>query len=220
MSHESGFRPTILTLTGPTCSGKSHLKELLVARGFRPVVSFTTRQPRAGEVDGVHYHFVTEEHFEAMEQSSAFLETVRFGGCRYGSAITPDLLVGAGAARPLVLVCEPKGAANIRAFCLRADWPLVQVFLDGSDELRARRFMGRHTQDIAACASEEQRSKTEDGYVHRLREIAVTEAAWRAAARSGFQPYELVVDQFDENTQRWTIQAILDRLGMAQEFAT
>ena len=35
MSHESGFRPTILTLTGPTCSGKSHLKELLVATGVR-----------------------------------------------------------------------------------------------------------------------------------------------------------------------------------------
>jgi guanylate kinase len=48
----------LLTITGPTCAGKTTLQRLLVARGMQEIVSFTTRPPREGEVDGKDYWFV------------------------------------------------------------------------------------------------------------------------------------------------------------------
>lgn len=48
--------------------------------------SHTTRKPRPGEVDGVHYHFTTPETFESLIADDAFVEHAKFGGNYYGSS--------------------------------------------------------------------------------------------------------------------------------------
>lgn len=53
---------------------------------FTLSVSHTTRAPRPGESDGVHYHFVSMEDFEALIGKQGFVEHAKFGGNRYGTS--------------------------------------------------------------------------------------------------------------------------------------
>lgn len=81
------MRPIVFS--GPSGTGKSTLIHKLFARhpdlfGFS--VSHTTRAPRQGEQDGVHYHFTTRAEFERLVAQDDFLEHARFGGNYYGSS--------------------------------------------------------------------------------------------------------------------------------------
>src|SRR5580704_8740643 len=69
-------RPVLLVLAGPAGSGKSTLCDRLVAAnmGFTRVVTSTTRSPRKGEANGVHYHFFTPEDFDRKVKAGEFLE--------------------------------------------------------------------------------------------------------------------------------------------------
>lgn len=83
----SSARPIVFS--GPSGTGKSTLlKKLFAAHpdlfGFS--VSHTTRKPRAGEQDGVHYHFTTVSEFEDLIQQDGFEEHAKFGGNYYGSS--------------------------------------------------------------------------------------------------------------------------------------
>jgi len=78
-----------IVFSGPSGTGKSTLIKRLFALhptlfGFS--VSHTTRKPRPGEDDGVHYHFTTVETFEKMVAEDAFEEHAKFGGNHYGSS--------------------------------------------------------------------------------------------------------------------------------------
>ncbi len=74
-------------LSGPSGVGKSTIiAKLLTDDRFALSVSATTRQPRDGEIDGVHYHFLSEQEFDARIEAHDFLEyaTVH-GSSRYGT---------------------------------------------------------------------------------------------------------------------------------------
>ncbi len=78
----------MLILCGKTCSGKTTVAEILAKEfGFRRNVTYTTRPPRPGEVDGKDYHFVSEKEFDellpALAESTEY--NASFGYCRYGS---------------------------------------------------------------------------------------------------------------------------------------
>ena len=76
----------IIIVTAPSGVGKSTiLKEVAAAGLFSFSVSVTTRAPRAGEVDGKDYFFVTEEQFLNLEKSHAFVETATVFGHHYGT---------------------------------------------------------------------------------------------------------------------------------------
>ncbi|KAF5279132.1 hypothetical protein FQR65_LT15462 [Abscondita terminalis] len=81
--------PKPLVLCGPSGSGKSTLLQKLLQDypdkfGFS--VSHTTRRPREGEVNGVHYHFTTVEQMEKEIKQGKFIETATFGGNMYGTS--------------------------------------------------------------------------------------------------------------------------------------
>lgn len=78
-----------IVISGPSGVGKGTLYNLLFERHpdtFTLSVSHTTRAPRAGEADGVHYHFVKMEEFEALIEKNGFVEHAQFGGNRYGTS--------------------------------------------------------------------------------------------------------------------------------------
>ncbi|NYI83715.1 guanylate kinase [Saccharopolyspora hordei] len=76
-------------------------------------VSATTRAPRAGEVDGVHYHFVDTAEFERMIADGEMLEHARYAGNLYGTPRKPvEEALAAG--RPAVLEIELQGARQVR----------------------------------------------------------------------------------------------------------
>ena len=76
----------LVVISGPAGTGKGTVvKELLKNGGAELSVSATTRQPRAGEENGVHYHFLTREQFEKMMAEDGFLEYADYCGNYYGS---------------------------------------------------------------------------------------------------------------------------------------
>lgn len=77
-------------------------------------VSATTRRPRPGEVDGVHYHFVSDAEFDRLIAEDGLLEWAEYAGNRYGTPMAPvreRLATGA----PALLEIELQGARQVRA---------------------------------------------------------------------------------------------------------
>lgn len=139
-------RARLTVLAGPTAVGKGTVSADLRAR-YPQVwlsVSATTRPPRPGEVDGVHYHFVTPEQFDAMAADGELLEwAVVHGRNRYGTPRRPveDRLA---AGEPALLEIDLQGARQVRTTMPEAQF----VFLapPSMDEL-VRRLVGRGTED-------------------------------------------------------------------------
>lgn len=109
-------------------------------------VSATTRAPRAGEIDGVHYLFVDDARFEAMVADGELLEwAVVHGAAKYGTPRGP-VLAALAAGRRAVLEIDLQGARQVRTSWPDADY----VFLAPPSwaEL-TRRLAGRGTEDEA-----------------------------------------------------------------------
>jgi guanylate kinase len=77
----------MIVLVGESASGKSSIEKHLVNDyGYSKVVSYTTRSPRANEVDGVDYHFVSVEEFKSLASQGFFAETAVYNEWYYGTA--------------------------------------------------------------------------------------------------------------------------------------
>lgn len=76
-----------IILVGPTCSGKTYLRNRFAMRGFRCDISYTSREMRPGEVDGVHYHFIHKKAFERKIKDGEFYEWVEYNGNYYGTGM-------------------------------------------------------------------------------------------------------------------------------------
>jgi len=138
--------PARLTvLSGPTAVGKGTVVARLAAEHPEIFVSVsaTTRPPRPGEVDGVHYLFVSERDFDALVADGALLEwAVVHGVHRYGTPRAP-VVEAVDAGRPALLEIDLQGARQVREA-----WPHARfVFLapPSWDEL-VRRLVGRGTE--------------------------------------------------------------------------
>ena len=104
----------LLVVSGPSGTGKGTLCEHLLRSD--PTIMFgvsaTTRKPREGEIDGVHYHFIDEERFDKMLAEKAFLEHAIVHGHRYG---TPKDQVERAIeeGRNILLDIDPQGALSV-----------------------------------------------------------------------------------------------------------
>lgn len=77
----------MIVLVGESASGKSSIERNLVDNyGYNKVVSYTTREPRHGEVDGVDYHFIDDATFYELKCAGFFAETAMYNGWHYGTA--------------------------------------------------------------------------------------------------------------------------------------
>lgn len=90
-SHMPTRRGLLIILSSPSGAGKSTLARKLMDwdESLRFSVSATTRAPREGEVDGVHYHFVDEPRFKHMVSEGEMLEHAHVFGNFYGSPAAP-----------------------------------------------------------------------------------------------------------------------------------
>jgi len=128
MPKELSRRGLLFVLSSPSGAGKSTLSRRLLETdpNFRLSVSATTRPPRPGEEDGVHYHFVTRERFEAMAESGEMLEHAEVFGNLYGTPKKPvEEWLAKG--RDILFDVDWQGASQLRDSSLGAD--LVTVFL-------------------------------------------------------------------------------------------
>ena len=184
----------IVTLTGPSCAGKSTLAKMLVKRCFSNAISTTTRQPRAGDVDGESYYFVTREGFEQGVALGNFVENVEFGGNYYGLSV-PEVMRLKEEGKPIVVVCEPIGQKQIAAWCKANGFPIFSVFVDNPEQVIAQRFISRLSEEAMQGLGIDE--KTIGSYAGRMKEMMTTERCWVGEAWAG-DIYNLRVSEFNE----------------------
>lgn len=138
-------QPRLVVLAGPTAVGKGTIAAY-VRTHFPQVwlsVSMTTRPPRPGEADGVHYHFVDDAEFDRLVAAGEFVEyAVVHGRAKYGTPRGPmERALREG--RPTLLEIDLQGARQVRRTMPGA----LFVFLrPPSWEELVRRLVGRGTE--------------------------------------------------------------------------
>ena len=127
----------VFVITGPSGVGKGTLIRGLreLTPGLELSVSATTRPPRAGERDGVDYHFLTDAEFDRRLSEGAFLEHATYSGNRYGTLRSEvDRRLEHG--MPVVLEIEVQGARQVRE--RMPDAETIFIAPPSEDALRAR----------------------------------------------------------------------------------
>ena len=182
----------LVTICGPSTTGKSTLANLFKEDGYKEIVSTTTRPSRTGETDGVSYYFVGDNHFSVLKESNQLVEHEDVGKYSYGvskQAIADVLNQGF----PAVLVIAPKGANRVEEYCQENDINLVKVYVNNKMDLLVERLVKRYETDIKA---------TDEVYRDRLWNLCMIEPKeWTAKAYSGEHHYDLIFDQFHQDNQ-------------------
>jgi guanylate kinase len=140
----------VFVITGPSGVGKGTLIERLLdaVPELELSVSATTREPRAGEVDGRDYHFLTPEEFERRVEAANFLEHATYSGNRYGT-LREEVERRLAEGRSVALEIEVQGARQVRAAMPEA----VLIFIAPPDPTALReRLEGRGTDSPEAIA--------------------------------------------------------------------
>jgi len=131
----------LFIITAASGAGKTSLVRALLEADSRVKlsVSYTTRKPRPGEVDGEHYHFVDEDTFLQMLGEGEFLESAQVHGARYGTSQN-RVDVGLLAGNDLILEIDWQGAEQVRRLYHQA----ISIFvLPPSIEALEQRLHGR-----------------------------------------------------------------------------
>jgi guanylate kinase len=130
-------RGLLIVISGPSGVGKDTLIEHLLKLdpNLRYSISYTTRAPRPGEVDGVNYRFVTRAQFEELIEQGALLEHATYNGNLYGTPAAP-VYEARAAGFDIVLKIEVHGAGLVRQRA--ADGLFIFLAPPSSEELVRR----------------------------------------------------------------------------------
>lgn len=153
----------LLIISGPSGTGKGTLVKRLMQSdpSFRFSCSVTTRKPRDGEIEGVHYHFVSDEAYARMVDNGEFLEHATVHGHHYGTLRKPVEEMMAGGLNVLLDI-DPQGAISVMENT--DDYVSVFILPPSFEELRVR----LHTRNTDDPVEIERRLKNARGEVKKI----------------------------------------------------
>lgn len=186
----------LFILSAPSGAGKSTLINALLAKhqDMQLSVSHTTRAPRPGETDGVHYHFVSVEQFKQLIAEGIFLEWAEVFGNFYGTsrrAIETELSQG----RDVFLDIDWQGAQQIRP---QLPGVLSVFILPPSVAELAQRLNSRGTDSSETIAKRMAQAQSEISHVTEY-------------------DYVLINDDFQQCLQQFEAVVLSQRLTLAKQ---
>jgi guanylate kinase len=154
------FEPFLFCLCGPSGVGKSTISRELLKRDpeLELSISATTRTPRIGEIEGVHYHFFSKEKFEMDIQSSTFLEWATYNNEYYGTP-NSNYLEASQKKVDLLLDIDVQGAEKLKGL-LGRKVKVIFVAPPTKDSLRER-LVGRGSDSEEAVQKRLKRAEVE-----------------------------------------------------------
>lgn len=172
---------SLFIITGPSGTGKGTLLRQVMQTLDRLYfsVSATTRAPRPGEEDGVHYHFLSRERFEELVARDRFLEYARYAENYYGTPLDP-VLEQMEQGRDVILEIELQGALQVMARMPEA----VTVFIAPPSfaELESR-LRGRGTETEEVIRTRLELARKECAAMDAFRYVVVNDRVEEAADR-------------------------------------
>ena len=170
----------LVVVSGPSGAGKTTVLKRVFESAPMPLkvsVSATTRPPRPGEVDGVDYHFLTEEEFARRRQRGEFLECFQvFGRGYWYGTLLGEVIPSLEAGKWVILEIDVQGALAVIQRYPQA----ISIFVRPSSvEELERRLRGRRTE-------------TEEALQRRLQQ------ARDELARAGQYQYQVINDDVDQ----------------------
>lgn len=125
----------MIILVGPSASGKTELGKLLNKYGYNKLVTYTTRNQRVNEIEGIDYHFITKDEFKNLIEQNFFFEYVLYNDNYYGTSnesIKNDTYV----------ILEPNGLLKYRN---RED--TISFYIDVNEEILKKRMINRQDKE-------------------------------------------------------------------------
>jgi guanylate kinase len=128
----------MLVLIGRTCSGKDTILKEITKLGLKPIVSYTTRPMRDGEVEGINYHYIDKSQFRRLKLQGFFAETTSYnvatGATWYYGSAKKDMNDDA------IVILNPEG---LRALKENKDLNIVSFLVTAKDETLRERLAKR-----------------------------------------------------------------------------
>lgn len=191
------MKPHIVTVSGPSLSGKTEFTKILQREhGFNAVVSVTTRPQRSSETQGIDYHFITPEEYSKL----TLIQKTDFNNYQYG--VSEEEVLNKQE-KPVLWVVAPKSIPQIEEYCIKSGFNLTKIFITNPQEVLFERLFNRFKEDSKASV---------ETYVNRLKSIVNIEGDWvkEATNPNSILQYDLVYTSFNNSNTQEIIQKSLD----------
>lgn len=180
-------QPTVVTFTGPSCSGKNHLLNSLLELNFSKIVTNTTRPMRVGEINGVDYNFVDDTFFSGPN----IIEYVKKNDYFYGISKENFNKVFSYGNIPVVIL-SPEGVPVYRKELIKHGISLFSIFVFTKENIRRDRLCDRYASELTGIDSMVDIKNILKEYETRLIEMLRVESTWHCK-----ESWDLLVDGVD-----------------------
>lgn len=192
----------IITVSGPSLSGKTELTKILNKEyGFESVISHTTRPQRGQEENNIDYYFIDDAKFNKIEM----VQTTNFNGFKYG--VSKEEINKKGE-KPILWVIAPESINQVEKYCKENNFKLTRIFVSNPKDIILERLFTRFKEDNQGNPKI---------YVKRLNSIIQNEMKWIDEAiedaLNDNTKYDLKFFEFNQDNTKETINKIINNIN-------